>query len=287
VAIGTFSPKLSLENGITISNSSDYKISSELALRVSVEIHRIPIEKTKFELEYILLKNDRPSGILLMPHGGPHAVYDCSYTLLRAFFALSGFHVVLVNFRGSTGFGLDFLNSLPGHVGDYDISDCMLSLSHVISTYPNLVLPNKVVYFGGSHAGFIGGHLIAKDKRIKATVLYNPVTNIASMISASDIPDWCLAELCSEKLDAETTKKMYECSPVAHVAEAGIPTLFIIGTKDLRVPPSQGLSLYFALKEKGVPTKVLTYPENHRIEKVEHAADYTINVLLWFEKHTS
>jgi len=71
------------------------------------------------------------------------------------------------------------------------------------------------------------------------------------------------------------------------VAEAGIPTLFIIGTKDLRVPPSQGLSLYFALKEKGVPTKVLTYPENHRIEKVEHAADYTINVLLWFEKHTS
>lgn len=55
-------------------------------------------------------------------------MYDTAYVLNRAFLALSGFALAMVNFRGSAGFGNAFLQALPGHCGDYDIVDTQVPL---------------------------------------------------------------------------------------------------------------------------------------------------------------
>jgi len=225
-------------------------------------------------------------GLVVLPHGGPHSVSDSNFLGTRAFLALSGYHVLVVNFRGSTGFGLDFLNSLPGHCGEYDIADCMSALTVVLEQYPTKIDKDRIVYYGGSHGGFIGGHLIARDERFKAAVLYNPVTNISSMVTTTDIPDWCFLETGSVGLCSESINKMFEASPVFHLDKINTPTLFIIANKDLRVPPSQAIHLHHLLKERGVPTKALIYPgENHRIEKPEHVADFWINTILWYQQY--
>jgi len=259
---------------------------------LTLEIKSVPIKDSPLQFQYFLLSpkaiKGESHGLVMIPHGGPHSVYDTNFEGIRAFLALLGYHVLFVNFRGSSGFGLDFLNSLLGHCGEYDIADCMSALTDVLETHPTQVDKNRIVYYGGSHGGFIGGHLIARDERIKVGVLYNPVTNISSMVTITDIPDWCYVETGAVGISAESIKKMYEVSPIFYVEKMKIPTLFIIGNEDLRVPPSQSIHLHYLLKERGVPTKALIYPEQgHRIEKSEYASDLWINVALWYQQHLS
>ena len=74
----------------------------------------------------------RPS--VLIPHGGPHSCYPASYYSGYTFLLTLGFNLVLVNFRGSTGFGEDSIQSLPGHIGTNDALDCMACLQAAVDT---------------------------------------------------------------------------------------------------------------------------------------------------------
>lgn len=53
----------------------------------------------------------------------------------------------------------------------------------------------------------------------------------------------------------EIYKKMIEISPITNIKNVKAPTLLLLGKKDLRVPPSQGLAYYYTLKELDIPTK--------------------------------
>ena len=83
--------------------------------------------------------------------------------------ALLGYSVILINYRGSLGFGKQVLESLLGKIGTQDVKDCLDCLDDYLKL--NTTQTDKIVYVGGSHGGFLGGHLVAKDKRIKAAVL--------------------------------------------------------------------------------------------------------------------
>jgi acylaminoacyl-peptidase len=129
--------------------------------------------------------------LVLFPHGGPHSAFAGDYQISSAFLVSLGYAVLMVNYRGSTGFGADFLNALPGRCGELDINDCVDSILHVFDE--GKADPNRLAVIGGSHGGFIAGHLIGKDHprlRFKACVMRNPVTDIAGMLVATDIPDW-------------------------------------------------------------------------------------------------
>lgn len=70
----------------------------------------------------------------------------------------SGLAVLIVNYRGSTGCGKDFLDALPGHVGSLDVKDCYVALQNSFNKFPWLD-PKNVLLFGGSHGGFLVTHL--------------------------------------------------------------------------------------------------------------------------------
>ena len=74
----------------------------------------------------------RPS--VLIPHGGPHSCYPTSYYSGYSFLVTLGFNLVLVIFRGSTGFGEDSVQSLPGNIGTNDVLDCMACLQAAVDT---------------------------------------------------------------------------------------------------------------------------------------------------------
>lgn len=69
-----------------------------------------------------------------MPHGGPHSCYPASYFSGYTFLVSLGYNLVLVNFRGSTGFGEDSIQSLPGNIATNDVLDCMACLQAAIDT---------------------------------------------------------------------------------------------------------------------------------------------------------
>ena len=85
---------------------------------------------------------------------------------------------------------------------------------------------------------------------------------------------------------AEQIVKMYEKSPVLRVDRVKTPTLVALGLADLRVPPSQGLEWFHSLQSLGVPSKLLTYPQDcHSLNLVTTEADHWMHIRHWFDKY--
>ena len=235
--------------------------------------------------------------LVVVPHGGPHGVMPTAFAPAYAFLcATQGFAVLHVNFRGSTGFGTTALEPLPGRVGTQDVADVLAATKTALSLEPEALDATRVGVVGGSHGGFLGAHLTAQHPDVfKVTALRNPVTNIASMVTVSDIPDWCYVEaLGCGKYDWDVFRPptvdelitMWKASPVAHIDGVVAPTLVALGAKDRRVPQSQGLEWFHVLKSKGVETKLLIYPEDvHAIDKPASEADQWLNIAGWLKKH--
>ncbi|CAM9545926.1 unnamed protein product [Chrysoparadoxa australica] len=232
--------------------------------------------------------------LIVVPHGGPHSCLPTSFIASYAYMcALQGYALLHVNFRGSTGFGNDFLNSLPGKIGTQDVADVLQATEYVCST--GLVDEKRVGILGGSHGGFLTCHMTSQFPGVyKAAATRNPVCNIPTMVTVTDIPDWCFVEAlgigsydfdASRPPSSEAVTKMWEASPIRRVGEVKAPTLMAIGMKDRRVPPSQGQEWYHSIRDS-VPAKMLLYPQDtHAIDKPLSDADHWVNVAAWMREH--
>lgn len=227
----------------------------------------------------------KPLPLLVIVHGGPHSVSPS--TFLPAYAYLSTFlqaNIMHVNYRGSTGFGLDCINSLPGNIGTQDVNDVIdciqfaQTLTCSLSSNIQLVDANKMCIIGGSHGGFLSTHLIGQyPDMFKTAIIRNPVTNIPAMFSISDIPDWCHVEVTGESSYDFTTFQVptpndlqlaYSKSPIRYIDAVKTPILLCLGGKDRRVPPSQGLEYHHALTSRGVSSRLLYFPEDgHALDK--------------------
>jgi acylaminoacyl-peptidase len=206
-----------------------------------------------------------------------------------------GYAVLLVNYRGSTGFGQAALESLTGDVGTQDVLDVVAATRSVIGTI-DIIDSDRVGICGGSHGGFLAGHCIGQFPELyKVAAMRNPCTNLASMVTSTDIPDWVYVESFGSNYynfanfrhpNRDEVGIMWDKSPIAYLNNVVAPTLMAIGMKDRRVPPSQGLEYYHALRAKGVPTKLLVYDDcDHAIDLVASEADHWINTLRWFRTY--
>jgi len=233
--------------------------------------------------------------LVVVPHGGPHSVSQSAFAPGFAYLA-SSYAVLFPNYRGSIGFGQAALESLLTRIGKLDVEDVMACTRHAIQEFP-IIDGDRVGICGGSHGGFLTAHCTSQyPDFFKAAAMRNPVTNIASMFTSTDIPDWCLAEAIgneSNQLEfrgptADQIMKMYEKSPVSRVKEVKAPTLIALGLVDLRVPYSQGMEWYHSLKSLGVPTKLLRYPkDNHALDRDTTEADHWIHIRQWFDQYLS
>uniref|UniRef100_A0A8C2L7J0 Acylamino-acid-releasing enzyme n=1 Tax=Cyprinus carpio TaxID=7962 RepID=A0A8C2L7J0_CYPCA len=236
--------------------------------------------------------------LVVMPHGGPHSVLVSEWILSTAVLCKMGFSVLLVNYRGSLGFGQDNILSLPGNIGTQDVKDVQFAVDSVLKQGD--FDEQKVAVVGGSHGGFLACHLIGQYPEFyKACVARNPVTNLSSMIGCTDIPDCCKCELvCVVEagyeyntdihLEPAILEQMLNKSPIKHVSKVKTPVLLMLGEDDKRVPSKQGIEYYRALKALQVPVRLLWYPgNNHSLSKVDAESDGFMNAALWIIQHLS
>ncbi|XP_027363094.1 acylamino-acid-releasing enzyme-like isoform X2 [Abrus precatorius] len=238
-------------------------------------------------------KSDAFDPLIVVLHGGPHSVSLTSFSKSLAYLSSLGYSLLIVNYRGSLGFGEEALQSLPGKVGSQDVNDVLVAIDHVINL--GLASPSKITVFGGSHGGFLTTHLIGQaPEKFVAAAARNPVCNLALMVGTTDIPDWCYVETYGAKGRDEFTEApsvedltlFYSKSPISHLSKVKTPTLLLVGAKDLRVPISTGLQYVRALREKGVPVKVIVFPNDvHGIERPQSDFESFLNIGMWFNKY--
>lgn len=233
--------------------------------------------------------------LIVVPHGGPHSCTPSSFIASYAYLAIEcGCAVLNVNYRGSTGFGQDSIDSLPGNIGTHDVHDMVQAIQDAINAHPGLDKDNMAVV-GGSHGGFLTAHLIGQYPSLfKAAAMRNPVTNIPAMFGVTDIPDWTLVE-CGLAYDfsryigttsAEGLGQMLASSPVRYIDAVKTPSLMCLGSKDRRVPSSQGIDYYHQLQARGVPSQLLIFPEDcHSLDKPCTEAEHFVAIARWFIKY--
>ncbi|XP_053481385.1 S9 family peptidase isoform X1 [Ictalurus furcatus] len=229
--------------------------------------------------------------LVVFIHGGPHSHFAAEWNVTAAALTKLGFAVLMVNYRGSTGFGQDAIDSLLGNIGGQDVKDVQRAVLHVLQSNKTLD-PDRVAVMGGSHGGFLACHLIGQYPEFyRACAARNPVINAATLLGTSDIIDWRYSSVGLEySFDQLPTSQalttMLDKSPIVHAAQIRTPVLLMLGGKDKRVSPYQGLELYKALKSRNSPVRLLWYDsEGHSLSKVETQSDCFLNVALWFKQH--
>ncbi|CAH8319166.1 unnamed protein product [Eruca vesicaria subsp. sativa] len=280
------------------------KVTSGLS-SLQFKIHKVPVSnvsecltegaKKPIEAIYVSSSKSKEKGkcdpLVVVVHGGPHSVATCSFSKTLAYLSSIGYSLLIVNYRGSLGFGEDALQSLPGKVGSQDVNDVLSAVDYAVEM--GLADPSRITVLGGSHGGFLTTHLIgqAPDKFVAAAAR-NPVCNLASMVGITDIPDWCFFEAYGDRThfteapSPEDMSRFHQMSPISHISKVKTPTLFLLGTMDLRVPISNGFQYVRALKEKGVETKVLVFPnDNHPLDRPQTDYESFLNIAVWFNKY--
>uniref|UniRef100_A0A3Q1CGJ9 acylaminoacyl-peptidase n=1 Tax=Amphiprion ocellaris TaxID=80972 RepID=A0A3Q1CGJ9_AMPOC len=244
----------------------------------------------------VLVKPSRPLGetrtpLVVFIHGGPHSQFPAEWNFTTAGLVKLGLAVLMVNYRGSTGFGQDSILSLIGQIGNQDVKDVQRAVLTALQTHASLD-SKRLAVIGGSHGGFLSCHLIGQYPDFyRACAVRNPVINAATLLGTSDIVDWRYTSAgfpfsYDQIPSAEALAAMLHKSPISYAAQIKAPVLLMLGGRDRRVSPHQGLELYKALKSRGSPVRLLWFPEDgHSLSRVDTQEDCFLNTVLWLKQH--
>uniref|UniRef100_A0A665TPA0 acylaminoacyl-peptidase n=1 Tax=Echeneis naucrates TaxID=173247 RepID=A0A665TPA0_ECHNA len=229
--------------------------------------------------------------LVVFIHGGPHSQFPAEWNCTTAGLAKLGFAVLMVNYRGSTGFGQDSILSLIGQIGSQDVKDVQTAVLTALQN--DLTLdPKRLAVLGGSHGGFLSCHLVGQYPDFyRVCAARNPVINAATLLGTSDIVDWRYTSVgfqysYDQIPTSEALAAMLEKSPITHAAQIKAPVLLMLGGKDRRVSPHQGLELYKALKSRASPVRLLWFAEDgHSLSRVDTQANCFLNTVLWLFQH--
>lgn len=224
-----------------------------------------------------------PRGVILWPHGGPHSRTANEYRPESETAVRHGFAVVHPNFRGSHGYGIDFVLADRMDLGGGDYADCLAALDSWLAMSGCDDVPEFVT--GTSYGGYLTAWAVGHTNRFVAAVAVNAVTNVESFFGQTDIPSWVYWEFGGSPL--KQRELIRDRSPVQHLAGATTPTLVAHSEEDRRVPIAQGLELYALLQAAGAETSFVRYPrEFHRISEPAHRVDLVSRTLDWFVAHS-
>lgn len=224
--------------------------------------------------------------IMVALHGGPHGAATGMFSTQKYYSLYKGYNLLYPNFSGSTGFGQDFLERLPGNIGELDALEVKAAIDYCVEN--NLGDPEKLIVMGGSYGGYLGAVMIAKFPDLfKCAILKNAVVNLPFTFETSDIPEWAYAEVLKKDMSHQPTsqelKEFYDVSPVCMNTDLKSSVLLMVGANDKRVPCGGSIQYYKMLKRKGVDVQLLTYPsdEHGLMGTADSEADQFIKTY-WF-----
>ncbi len=221
--------------------------------------------------------------LLQLIHGGPHTTSGDAwhYRWNTQMMAAQGYVVACVNYHGSSSFGYAFLDSITHRWGRLEEQDVEAATDWLLKK--PWADKRRVFASGGSYGGFMvawmNGHV--KPGRYAAYICHAGCFDWVGMF-ADDAYTWHARELGAWYWD--DMARVQSQSPHAFARDMATPTLVIHGALDYRVPDAQGLAYYNTLKAKGVPARLVWFPdENHWILKPRNSRQWYGEFFDWLK----
>jgi dipeptidyl aminopeptidase/acylaminoacyl peptidase len=215
-------------------------------------------------------------------HGGPHTSFGdlWHYRWNSQVFAAHGYVVALVNYHGSSSFGQQYMASIDGQWGQREFDDVEAGTDFLLRQ--GYIDKKRLFASGGSYGGKMVALMNGRTDRYKAYVCHAGCFDWVSMF-ADDAYFWHPKELGAFYWD--DPEKVARQSPLTYVREAKTPTLVIHGELDYRVPVTQGFAYYNTLRAKGVPARLVYFPdENHWILKPQNSRLWYDEFFAWLKR---
>jgi dipeptidyl aminopeptidase/acylaminoacyl peptidase len=219
---------------------------------------------------------------LVRIHGGPTGQDAHSFAFERQLFASAGYVVLNVNYRGSSGRGAKYSESIFADWGNKEVDDVLAAADYAVAK--GIADPDRLGIGGWSYGGVLTDYVIASDKRFKAAISGAGSANHISLYGHDQYtflydnefgPPWKNTELW--------LKFSY---PFFHADRIHTPTLFLGGDKDFNVPIIGGEQMYQALTTLKVPAQLVIYPgQNHGLTKIAFIRDRYERYLAWYDKY--
>ena len=221
--------------------------------------------------------------VAFLIHGGPQGSFgnDFHYRWNPQAYAGAGYAAVMIDFHASTGYGQAFTDAVNGDWGGAPYEDLMKGLDFALGKYPFLD-GGRVGALGASYGGYMINWIAGQTDRFKCLVVHDG--NLDERMAYYDteelwFPEW------ENGGTPWTAKSFGHHNPIDYVKNWKTPTLVIHGQKDYRVVYTQGLSTFTALQRRGIPSKLLIFPdENHWVLKPANSLQWHETVLGWMDE---
>lgn len=204
------------------------------------------------------IEGSTPHPTVLNIHGGPFAGHGQMFSLDNYLFAAAGLGVLTINFRGSSGYGEEFSQSLWADWGRHDAGDLLAGIDAAVAK--GWVDGDRVGSFGLSGGGYLTCWLLTHSDRFRTGVAECPVTDWNGMVG-SDIPQLIALWMGAKPGTGPEAMALYaKVAPATYAADGTSPLLIVVHEADLRCPPGQADVLYNAQRMAGREVEMLRLP---------------------------
>ena len=221
--------------------------------------------------------------LLVWLHGGPQSAWldEFHYRWNPQPFVHAGFVVIMPNIHGSEGYGQAFTDSVSGDWGGKAYEDVMGAVRYMLDT--GYIDENRVGAMGASYGGYMVNWLMGKNHRFAALMTHAGPYDIPAFWGSTEelwLPEWEFGGVPWEKKEG-----FEKWNPAAFAGNFQTPTLVTHGELDYRVNVSNAYQLFSALQRKGVPSRLLVFPdEGHWVLKPQNSKLWYETALDWFGK---
>jgi dipeptidyl aminopeptidase/acylaminoacyl peptidase len=230
---------------------------------------------------------DRKLPVLLLVHGGPQSTFSnsWSYRWNPRLFASPGYGVVAIEFHGSQGYGQAFTDAINRNWGGWPLEDLQKGLAFATAHDPQLDAANACAA-GGSYGGYMMNWIEGNwPDRFKCIVQHDGVFDARAMAYETE-------ELWFDEWEHgghpyyEAPVEYERWNPVNFVQNWRTPQLVVTSEKDFRIPYTQGIAAFTALQRRGIPSRLLVFPdENHWVLKPKNSVQWYNEFFGWTRRY--
>jgi dipeptidyl aminopeptidase/acylaminoacyl peptidase len=220
--------------------------------------------------------------LILVIHGGPHAMYNVGFNFAWQNHAANGYVVLYTNPRGSSGYGSEFGNAIKRAYPGKDYHDLMAGVDTVINR--GYIDDRNLFVYGGSGGGVLTAWTVGHTDRFAAAVSKAPVINWLSFVGTTDGSGWYRN---FDHLPWDDPSEHLRRSPLMYVGNVTTPTMVMTGERDMRTPISQSEEYYMALQMRGVPTAMIRLTDGWHSRGSPPSNFMRVQLYLrnWFERY--